>query len=423
LERRHIEEPVKEIVAEPKECAGRLVVATLVRLKKVSWTMEEGLITKWLKREGAGVSEGEGICEVETEKTTDEIEAPASGILLKIVHKEGTAVPVNAVIAVIGAPGEDISSIPELGGSSPVAAHLPTATARAELAHPLPAVSKLSESSLERIRISPSARRLARERGVDIAKIRGTGPGGRIISEDVLEITGKRGAGPPAEEYKSAPLAGHRKVIADRLSLSARTAVHVPITMEIDMTPAERLKSEKEKTGLQVSYNDFTIRATAMALKEFPAVNTMLLGQELRTMNEVNVGFAVVSGDDLLVPVIRNADRLSLEDISRSAKMLAERARSGSLTTREMSGGTFTVSNLGMYDVGLFAPVINPPETAILGIGRAMPKPIVRGESIAIRQMMTLTLVFDHRVIDGVLAAKFLQRIKQLLEAPEKLTT
>jgi pyruvate dehydrogenase E2 component (dihydrolipoamide acetyltransferase) len=193
--------------------------------------------------------------------------------------------------------------------------------------------------------------------------------------------------------------------------------------MEIDMTPAARLKSEKEKTGLQVSYNDFTIRATAMALREFPAVNTMLLGQELRTMNEVNVGFAVVSGDDLLVPVIRNADHLSLEDISRNAKMLAERARSGSLTTREMSGGTFTVSNLGMYDVDLFAPVINPPETAILGVGRIVPRLVVLGENMAVRQMMTLTLVFDHRVIDGVRAARFLQRVKQLLETPEKLAS
>jgi pyruvate dehydrogenase E2 component (dihydrolipoamide acetyltransferase) len=382
--------------------------------------MEEGLISRWLKHEGDEVSEGEGLCEVETEKTTDEIQAPANGTLLKVLHKEGTAVPVNALIAVIGSPGEDISSISvsiqptETTGGAPLQ--------KTEPALGAPTISEAPELSLERIRISPSARRLARERGIDVTKIKGTGPGGRIISEDVLASSGKPEAGLPAEEYKSAPLAGHRKVIADRLSLSARTAVHVPITMEIDMTPAAKLKSEKEKTGLQVSYNDFIIKATAMALREFPAVNTMLLGQELRTMSEVNVGFAVVSGDDLLVPVIRNADRLSLEDISRNAKTLAERARSGSLTTREMSGGTFTVSNLGMYDVDLFAPVINPPETAILGVGRIVPKLAVLGENMAIRHMMTLTLVFDHRVIDGVRAAKFLQRVKQLLEAPERLS-
>jgi pyruvate dehydrogenase E2 component (dihydrolipoamide acetyltransferase) len=193
--------------------------------------------------------------------------------------------------------------------------------------------------------------------------------------------------------------------------------------MEVDMTSAAKLKTEKEKTRLQISYNDFIIKATATALRELPAVNTMLLGQELRAMNEVNVGFAVVSEDDLLVPVIRNADRLSIADISKSAKALIERARGGALTTREMSGGTFTISNLGMYDVDLFAPVINPPETALLGVGRIVPKPIIVGENMAIRQMMTLTLVFDHRVIDGVLAARFLQRVKQLLEAPEKLAS
>jgi pyruvate dehydrogenase E2 component (dihydrolipoamide acetyltransferase) len=396
-------------------------MATPVYLKKMTWTMEEGLIGKWLKHEGDKVSEGEGLCEVETEKTTDEIQAPASGTLLRILHKEGTAVPVNALIAVIGSPGEDISSIPVSVQPIDATGAQPAPLQKTEPAPVALTISEAREPSLERIRISPSARRLARERGVDVAKIKGTGPGGRIVSEDVLAFSGKPEAGPPAEEYKSAPLAGHRKVIADRLSLSARTAVHVPITMEIDMTPAARLKSEKEKSGLQISYNDFTIRATAMALREFPAVNTMLLGQELRMMNEVNVGFAVVSGDDLLVPVIRNADHLSLEEITRSAKTLAERARSGSLTTREMSGGTFTVSNLGMYDVDLFAPVINPPETAILGVGRIVPKLVVVGENMAVRQMMTLTLVFDHRVIDGVRAARFLQRVKQLLETPEKL--
>jgi len=398
-------------------------MATPVYLKKMTWTMEEGLIGKWLKHEGDKVSEGEGLCEVETEKTTDEIQAPAGGTLLKILHKEGAAVPVNALIAVIGSPGEDVSSIPVSVEPTVETGPQPAPLERAEPARVSRMISETPEPSLERIRISPSARRLARERGVDVTKIKGTGPGGRVVSEDVLGFSGKPEVGHFAEGYRSTPLAGHRKVIADRLSLSARTAVHVPITMEIDMTPAAKLKSEKEKTDLQVSYNDFIIKAAAMALREFPAVNTMLLGQELRTISEVNVGFAVVSGDDLLVPVIRNADRLSLEDISRSAKTLAERARSGSLTTREMSGGTFTVSNLGMYDVDLFAPVINPPETAILGVGRIVPKLVVLGENMAIRHMMTLTLVFDHRVIDGVRAAKFLQRVKQLLETPEKLAS
>jgi len=396
-------------------------MVTPVYLKKMTWTMEEGLIIRWLKHEGDEVSEGEGLCEVETEKTTDEIQAPVDGTLLKILRKEGTASPVNEVIAVIGSAGEDISSIPEFSRSAPATPPSPAPIEKPKLAHPSPMASEVSEPSLERIRISPSARRLARERGVDITKIKGTGPGGRIVSEDVLGAPSKPETGPSAEEYKSAPLAGHRKVIADRLSLSARTAVHVPITMEVDMTSVSEAKSEEEKAGLQISFNDFIIKAAATALREFPPVNTMLLGQELRAMSEVNVGIAVGSGDDLLVPVVRNADRLSIQEISRSAKNLIERARSGRLATKEMSGGTFTISNLGMYDVDMFAPVINPPEAAILGVGRIVPKIVVVGEDMVIRQMMTLTLVFDHRVVDGVLAARFLQRVKQILEAPEKL--
>ena len=388
----------------------------LVRLKKMTWTMEEGLVAKWLKHEGDTVFEGEALCEVETEKTTDEIQAPASGTLLKIVHEAGKAVPVNAVIAVIGSRGENISSIPELSAVPSPAVAPPTE--RPEVAR---APAAEAEALAERVRISPSARRLARERGIDISRIKGTGPGGRIVAEDILKAAERPEAVPSAEGYKFTPLAGHRKVIADRLSLSARTAVHVPITMEVDMTSAAKLKADREMAGAEISYNDLIIKAVAKALEEFPRVNTMLLGDELRTMDEVNVGLAVALEDDLLVPVIKNANRLSLAEISKTTNTLIEKARSHALTTKEMSGGTFTVSNLGMYEVDLFAPVINPPETAILGIGRIVQKPVVVGGSVAVKPMTTLTLVFDHRVVDGVLAAKFLQRVKQLLEGAEKL--
>jgi pyruvate dehydrogenase E2 component (dihydrolipoamide acetyltransferase) len=379
--------------------------------------MEEGLIVRWLKHEGDTVSEGEAICEVETEKTTDEIQAPASGVLLKIVHTEGEAVPVNAVIAVIGSAGEDVASVPEYSElSAPVVG--PPSTQRSELTI---SPSREPAPSLERIRMSPSARRLARERGIDVTKIKGTGPDGRIVAEDVLRGVEKPEARHPTEAYRSTPLTGHREVIADRLALSARTAVHVPISMEVDMTSGTKLKSDQEKAGTQISYNDLIIKAAATSLEEFPHMNSMLLGKELRTMQEINVGVAVGLEDDLLVPVIRNANRMSLVEISNNANNLIERARNRVLTTKEMSEGTFTVSNLGMYEVDLFAPIINPPETAILGVGRIVPKPVAVGGSIMVRPMMTLTLVFDHRVADGVLAAKFLQRIKQLLEAPEEM--
>ena len=388
-------------------------MATAVVLKKLSWTMEEGLLGKWIKHEGDQVKEGEPLCEIETEKATDELQAPASGTLLKIAFGEGSTIPVNSVIAVIGSPGEDISAI--ISSSIP-AKTAPTPTT-IETQKP---VIQEKTSDVGEVRISPSARRLARERGIDLSQIIGTGPGGRIVSEDVLNAASK--AQPPSTQQKPAVLAGHRKVIADRLSLSARTAVHVPVTMEVDVTAANKLKNEFQESGTKISITDIIVKAAALALTEFPRANSMLLGEELKPMNEVNVGIAVGLEEDLLVPVIKNANTLSLSEIARKGKELAESAKNHSLSSKEMTGGTFTVSNLGMFgDVILFAPIINPPETAILGVGRANPKPIAIDGAIAVRPMATLTLVFDHRVIDGVYATKFLQRIKELIQNPQAL--
>jgi pyruvate dehydrogenase E2 component (dihydrolipoamide acetyltransferase) len=391
-------------------------MATSVILKKLSWTMEEGLLGKWKKHEGDQVREGEALCEIETEKATDELPAPATGTLLKTLYAEGSTIPVNSVIAVIGAPGEDISTI--IGSSRPqkiVTIPAPSQTMKQVTPQVTPTVSG-------EVRISPSARRLARERSIDLSKIVGTGPGGRIVSEDVLRAAAKSEVAPP--KLKSTPIIGHRKVIADRLSLSARTAVHVPITMEADMTAAMNLRNSFQETGNRVSLTDIIVKAAATALAEFPRVNSMLLGEELRSMDEVNIGVAVGLEEDLLVPVIKNANRLSLVEISRFARDLIERARNHTLTAKEMTGGTFTVSNLGMFgDVILFAPIINPPETAILGVGRANSKPISIDGAIAVRPMLTLTLVFDHRVIDGMYATKFLQRIKELVQDAKRLAT
>jgi pyruvate dehydrogenase E2 component (dihydrolipoamide acetyltransferase) len=389
-------------------------MATPVILKKLSWTMEEGLLGKWIKHEGDSVKEGEGLCEIETEKATDELQAPASGTLLKVLYAEGSTIPVNSVIAVIGSTTEDISSIirtsiPQKPIAAPVAIQTP----------PKQAIQEKS-SDLE-IRISPSARRLARERGIDLTQIRGTGPGGRIVSEDVLRAGGKTEN--THTQSAATTLAGHRKVIADRLSLSARTAVHVPITMEADMTAANKLKTSLQEAGNRISLTDVIVKAVAIALTEFPRANSMLLGEELKSMDDVNVGMAVGLDDDLLVPVVKNANHLSLVEISRRSRDLIERAKNHALSIKEMTGGTFTVSNLGMFgDVVLFAPIINPPETAILGVGRANPKPIAIDGAIAVRPMATLTLVFDHRVIDGMYATKFLQRVKELIQAPERLS-
>ncbi len=391
-------------------------MATSVVLKKLSWTMEEGLIGKWHKHEGDTVKEGEVLCEVETEKATDELQAPASGTLLKVVYSEGSTAPVNSVIAVIGSKGDDISSL--LGAHAPTPA---TPVSPQVAAAAPPQIAEEPKPSAEVPRVSPSARRLAREKGIDLSRVKGTGPGGRIVSEDVLRAT----TGPEAVPAppKTVSLSGHRKVIADRLSLSARTAVHVPITMEVDMAAATKLKEDLQKTGTDISFTDLIVKAVATALTEFPRTNSMLRGDELRSMSEVNVGLAVGTEDDLLVPVIKNADRLTVAQISAQAKSLIERARNRTLTMKEMSEGTFTVSNLGMFgDVSLFAPIINPPETAILGVGRALPKPVAIDGAIAVRPMMTMTLVFDHRVIDGMYATKFLQRVKEYLSSPQILT-
>jgi pyruvate dehydrogenase E2 component (dihydrolipoamide acetyltransferase) len=388
-------------------------MATPVILKKLSWTMEEGLLGKWIKHEGDQVKEGEALCEIETEKATDELHAPTTGTLIKIIYAEGSTIPVNSIIAVIGIPGEDISSIIGPGEPQKIAVLTPV-----QIKEQI-TVQKPRDSG--EVRISPSARRLAREHGIDLTRIQGTGPGGRIVSEDVLRAVTKTDVA--TTQSKSTALIGHRKVIADRLSLSARTAVHVPITMEVDMTAATKLKNDLQEVGTKVSFTDIIVKIVAIALAEFPRANSMLLGEELRTMDDVNIGIAVGLEEDLLVPVIKNASSLSLVEISRSAKDLIERARNHTLTSKEMTGGTFTVSNLGMFgDVILFAPVINPPETAILGIGRANSKPIAIDGAIAVRPIVTLTLVFDHRVIDGMYATKFLQRVKELLQDPQKLS-
>jgi len=386
-------------------------VATPVILKKLSWTMEEGFLGKWIKHEGDQIKEGDSLCEIETEKATDELEAPASGTLLKILYPQGSTIPVNSVIAVIGSPGEDISSFTiTKAPQKPVETQVESKP-----------VVQQKPSDFGEIRISPSARRLVKERGIDLTQIRGTGPGGRIVSEDVLRAAEQARPTTP-QQPASGRLSAHRKVIADRLSLSAKTAVHVPISMEADMTAANKLKSELQEKGNKISLTDVIVKAVAVALTEFPRANSMLLGEELKSMSEINIGLAVGLDDDLLVPVIKNANQLSLVAISQASRDLIERAKSHTLGMKEMTGGTFTVSNLGMAgDVVLFAPIINPPETAILGVGRANPKPVAIEGAIAVRAMATLTLVFDHRVIDGMYATKFLQRAKELIQDPRKL--
>ena len=374
--------------------------------------MQSGKIVEWLKKEGETVRKGEPILVVEGEKTTFEVEAPESGPLTRIIAPVGTEVQVAQPIAVIGSPGASGN------------AERRTQPIQAE-EQPTPAVSSAVPS--DRVVASPAARRLAQECGVDLASLKGTGPGGRISREDIMaakkatqptrQATRTVSKIPQTQILRKAKLSGVRKVVAERLSYSARTVVPVTITAEADAT---RLMAMKERQS-HVGFTAFGVKAAAKALRSHSEVNSTIENDEITSYQDVNVAVAINTDQGLVAPVIRNADRLSLQEISSAIDDLARKATENALGIDELTGGTFTVSNLGAYDVESFAPVINPPQCAILGLGRIGYKAVAHGHDVVSRPTTTLTLVFDHRIIDGVPAAKFLRDIKQHLEDPEEL--
>jgi len=365
-------------------------MVTKVVMPRLSLTMKTGCVGKWYKREGERVEKGEPIVEIISEKATYDLEAPASGVLWKILVGEGEEAPIDAVIAVITAPDEKFSE--------------------AEIIFKAP--EEVAEVK-ERVLASPAAKRLAREYGVDLSLVKGTGPEGRIVEEDVRRfIEESRGAQPKIREI--IPLRGYRKTVAERVSTSFRTAPHSTLMMSVDFSEAFKLHER-----LQVSYTAIIVAAAAKALAENPIMNSTLEGDEIKVFEDINVGVAVATEHGLVVPVIRNADKKSLKEIDDSLKDLAEKAREGRLKKEEISGGTFTVSNLGMYDVDFFTPIINPPEAAILGVGKIVEKPVKSIDgSIIFKPFVMLSLSYDHRIIDGAPAAKFLQRVKHYLESP-----
>lgn len=366
-------------------------MVTKVLMPRLSLTMKKGTVIEWFKKEGDAVEKDEPLVEVLTEKVTYDIEAPSSGVLRKVLVEEGVDVPVAGVLAVITAPDEE-----------------------------LPEVEVSAEPSLERVEeriiASPAAKRLAKEYGVDLAQVKGTGPEGRIIEEDIRRHVEEKKVTPKIREV--IPLTGIRKTAAERVSLSARTAPHTTLNMEVGMSKAAKLRKE-----VQVSYTDMVAKAVAKALIEHPIMNSTLEDEQIKVFHDINVGVAVATEKGLIVPVIHNTDRKSLEEIASKLKELAEKARQGKLTKDELTGGTFTITNLGMYGVDTFTPIINPPETAILGVGRLTEKPVVENKKIVIKPLMNLSLSFDHRVVDGAPAAQFLQKIKKILENPEVLLT
>jgi pyruvate dehydrogenase E2 component (dihydrolipoamide acetyltransferase) len=383
-----------------------------VLMPRIDPGMQTGKIVEWLKKEGEFVTKGEPILVVEGEKTTFEIEAPESGVLSKILVSVGTDVQVTQPVAVIGV--SETSPSPKTT-TEPVQHEAMEQVSPAQTPQPSPR---------DRIIASPAARRLAQDRGVDLAEIKGTGPGGRITREDVLSATESMPSVRSSISkvlqptvLRKARLEGVRKAVAERLSFSARNAVPVTLTMEVDATKLVELKNKEGRFG----FTALAVKAAAMALVANPLLNSTIEGDEVTTYSDINIAVATNTDQGLVAPVVQNANKKSLKEVNGNVEELSQRAKENRLTLEELTGGTFTVTNLGAYDVESFAPVINPPQCAILGLGRIAYKPVVAGEGVYGRPTTLLTMVFDHRLVDGVPAAKFLRDVKRNLEDPEAL--
>ena len=391
-------------------------MVTDVVMPRYSLTMQKGTVAKWLKKEGEAVKKGEPIVQVEADKVTTEVESPVSGVLLKICAEEQTEVPVGEPLAFIGKPGEPL---PETWKASEAA----TVQQKESVGLASPFSARRKPGKVEKVRASPVARRLAKQHGIDLSLIQGTGPKGRITREDVLRFISLHKDVRAVRE--TIPVRGMQRVIAERMSKSVRTAAHCSLTIEADASRMivlrQKLNGEAEAGGgIKVSYTDILVKAVATALKEHPVLNSTFEGDRLKIFEDVNIGVAVETVADgtsgLLVPVIRQVQKKSLLEIAKESKGLIERARAGKASHDELTGGTFTITNLGMYGVETFVPIINPPESAILGVGAIIERPVVIEGKVETRPMMRLTLSFDHRVVNGAPAARFMQRLKEILE-------
>lgn len=370
-------------------------------MPRLSLTMKTGTVIQWFKKEGETVEKGESIVEVLSEKVTYEIEAPESGVLRKIIVEEGMEIPVDTMLALIAKPDEDLNAIeieikPSLTEPSKETIAVDTQPSK-------------PSSAKKRIPASPAAKKIAKEHNVDLGCVAGTGPEGRILERDVEQHLEERVKTPRIRE--EIPLTGIRKATAERVATSFRTAPHSFVIMEVDMTEATKIRDEAN-----ISYTAILVYSTAKALREFPVANSTLVDGKIRIYEDINVGVAVSTEKGLIVPVIWNADEKSLPKISSELKELVEKAREGNLSKEQLTGGTFTLTNLGMYDVDMFLPIINPPEAAILAAGRIVAKPVAAGGETRIKPTMTLTLGYDHRIIDGAPAAQFLKKAKESIE-------
>ncbi len=386
---------------------------TRVIMPKTGADMEEGRILAWKKKEGERVAKGEVLLEIETDKATMEVEAPNSGVVMKLFFADGVNVPATHLIAVLGDGNESAAEIAQLSseGSSPAPA---AATARpAEtVAASLPAARP---SAGGKVAASPLARKLAQEMGIDLATVQGSGPGGRIEKEDILKSA--ESAEPSVATVGTrVPLSPMRRAIARHVTRSMQEIPNFSVTMAMDMAAALRKKSELKAAGKSVSLNDLLIFAVSRVLPRHPSLNAEFLSDAMLLHQNVNIGFAVGADDGLYIPVVRSASTLSAEQIAAETRRLSAKAGSKQISEEDMAGGTFTISNLGMYGVESFTAIISPPQTAILSIGEIRENS-VRGDdgSLAWRLEMAATVTVDHRAVDGLAAAKFLADLRDFL--------
>ncbi len=401
-------------------------MAVTVIMPKLGMAMQEGTIVSWLVKEGDRVEKESPLAQIESEKVEYEVTAPEPGIVRKILAPEGSVVPVGKTIAVITAENEVLDEA-AFAPTQLMAETVKAAETKA-VEEIKPEVAPKKVEPEERQRISPAARNLAKELGVDLSTVVGTGPGGRIVREDILRAAESKQKQPPGPlEYGEViPLKGMRKVIAERMAESWANSPRVTQIMEADMTEAVKLREQKlaeweKEHGVRVTYNDMIIKATALALLKYPIMNSTIAEGEIRIFKNINIGMAVALEDGLIVPVIRNADRKTLFEIARETKDLSEKARTGKLTPDELLGGTFTITNLGGLGVEIFTPIINYPQNVILGVGKITEMPVVRNGGIYIRSIMKLCVVYNHRAVSGAPVARFTQEIIDILEAPLKL--
>ena len=407
-------------------------MAEIIRMPKMSDTMTEGVIVSWLKQVGDDIKPGDILAEVETDKATMELENYVKGTLLHIGIPAGGSVPVDALIAIVGQKGDDITALLN-GAAAPAAPAAKAEEVKTEtVSTPVAAATLANTSSDSRVKASPLAKKIADEKGIDINSISGSGDGGRIVKRDVETYTpASKGASKSTvvlptvvgqESFDEVPVSQMRKVIARRLGESKHTAPHFYLTMSINMDKAiEARKAMLEFSPVKISVNDIIIKAVAAALRKNPAANSSWLGDKIRYNHHINIGVAVAIEDGLIVPVVKFADSKSLSHISAEVKELADKAKNKKLQPSEFEGNTFTISNLGMFGIDEFTAIINPPDACILAVGAAKETVIVENGQMKIGQVMKVTLSCDHRVVDGAVGSAFLKTLKELLENPVKL--